>query len=55
MTLGQFNLHAYVVFSSNVRYSSYRNGQGRQLDSSFARQMKQKNDEEMELRTQVGD
>lgn len=59
MTLGQFNLHGCVVFSSNVPIVQVQKWPRQTIGfkvhvPSFVRQMKQKNDEEMELRTQVG-
>lgn len=59
MTLGQFNLHGYVVCSQQcpiVQVQKWpRQTIGFKVHSpGFVRQMKQKNDEEMESRTQVG-
>lgn len=43
MNLGQPDLCDHVVFSSSVQQPRQKNGQGKQLDSSFVRNMKQKN------------
>lgn len=53
LNLGQPNLGDHVVFSSSVQQPKKRNSHGKQLDSSFVRQMKQQNNGAKELRPHV--